>query len=178
MQTRHRLQEQPGANQQQQRERELADHQRLPEPDSARPWSRMPARRAAASPNLERGRERAHAAGDDADQQREEKDALIHAGGQIGARRRNDSSTRETSGAATRPSAPPASVSSRLSTRSCREMRPRDAPSAMRVVNSRVRAAPRASRRLATLDRPAKAAARAAHQHRAADASNAPRRSD
>ena len=50
------------------------------------------------------------------------------------------------------PSSPPASEMTMLSISNWLVMRPRDAPSAMRVTTSRPRAAPRASRRLATFE--------------------------
>ena len=51
----------------------------------------------------------------------------------------------------TRPTAPPAAASTRLSVSICRTSRPRSAPSAMRILISRVRPAARTSSRLPTL---------------------------
>ena len=47
------------------------------------------------------------------------------------------------------PNAPPSSAMKKLSTRSCRTIWPRLAPTATRMANSRARAAPRAANRLA-----------------------------
>ena len=66
------------------------------------------------------------------------------------SRGRNAMSARTASGASATPSKPPASAMSRLSARSWRPMRPRDAPRARRVLISRSRAEPRARKRPAT----------------------------
>ena len=66
------------------------------------------------------------------------------------SRGRNAMSARMASGASTTPSDPPASASRTLSARSCRPIRPREAPSANRVLISRSRADPRARNRPAT----------------------------
>ena len=59
-------------------------------------------------------------------------------------------STSIAAGASATPSTPPARANSTLSARSCRPIRPREAPSASRVLISRSRADPRARKRPAT----------------------------
>ena len=155
-QVHERLQQQPAAGEQHQRQRDFRRDQRAPEPASGRhdvAACRILERlHDVAARRVERRHQAEQHAGRDAEQCDEEEDGDIepHFGDARRARRSDrDQAVDGPPRPATRPAAPPSSASSRLSVSSWRTRRPLPAPSATRTASSRPRLEALAITRLA-----------------------------
>ena len=155
-QTGERAEEQRGADDEDEREGHLQGDDALAEADAAEAGAAALAERVdeVVAAGVEGGSEAAQEAGGEAGQEREGEQAQAEGGAErVGGERRAGRKAiraRMASGARAMPRAPPARARSRLSARSWRPMRPREAPRARRVPISRPRAEPRARKRPAT----------------------------